>query len=121
MSNKQPLIILEGVRKRLEIYDDRVVIRRTDALATLMPVGFGGQTMVYLNQIARADLYEPEPLRLDECDDTGLQLVITRRDHTTLSLTLNREERQAAQDIRAYIAARSAGAPSESSSQNSPA
>ncbi|HLV35182.1 MAG TPA: hypothetical protein VKY59_08725 [Spirillospora sp.] len=96
---------LEGIGQRLEVYTDRVLVKRTDFLATLLPVGFSGLQAATYSEIERVDLYEPEHLRLKNCESGCLQLIITRRDHTTFSLMLKPEQRQAAQAIREHIQA----------------
>ena len=97
------LQILEGVGKRLELHPDYVVIRRTDMLASVVPSAFSGQVRIPMNQIENVHLYQPERLRLEDCEGNCLRFIITRRDHSTESLTLNQKQLQAAQAIRATI------------------
>jgi hypothetical protein len=96
---------LEGIGQRLEVYTDQVLVKRTDFLATLLPVGFGGHQTATYSEIERVDLHEPEHLRLENCEGECLQLLVTRRDHTTFGLTLKPEQRQAARAIREHIQA----------------
>ena len=119
MSSRQPMKILKGDGKQLEVYEDRVMIRRTDALATLMPNGFSDPTVTHFDQIARVDLHEPHPLRLKDCKGECLQLVITRHDHTTDSMALDWEQHTAAQEIQALIAAHISSEVSPPKPQNS--
>ena len=99
----EPLKILNGIGKRLEIHDDRVVIKRTDMLGTLLPNAFSEAETVTFDQISHVNLHEPEHLRLDECRGDCLQLIVTRRDHSTLSLTLNQQQYAEAKAFRADI------------------
>ncbi|MBZ0300258.1 MAG: hypothetical protein K8J31_10970 [Anaerolineae bacterium] len=114
MASQRPLKVLEGVGQRLEIYPDRVLIKRTDLLATLLPIGFSDQHTVYFDQIERVDLHQSEDLRLESCAGRCLQLIITRTDHRTFSLTLKPQQRVSAEAIRTSIQARLVKAPAAS-------
>ncbi len=103
MSDQQPLITLDSLGHRLEVYAEQVRIVRTDVLAAVLPTGFSDPHTATYDQIVRVNLIEPEHLRLDDCERDCLQLVITCRDHHTLSFTLQASQREAAQSIRAYI------------------
>lgn len=105
MSSEQPIKVLVGIGKRLEVYPDRVEIKRSDVLASVMPTGFGDSDIAFFDQISRVDLQEPEVLRLDECEGNCVKLIITRADHTTLSITVTPKERQTAYAVRAHIQA----------------
>jgi len=47
-----PLLELNGVNGQLELYDDRIIIKRAGALAKLTQGFFKGEKSIYLNQIS---------------------------------------------------------------------
>jgi hypothetical protein len=102
----QPLFTLDGVGNRLEMFPDRVIIRRMDTLARVLPTVFSSDDIASFDQIARVTLLEPDHLRLDECAGDCLQLVITRKDRHVLRLTMRPEQRQLAQEVRSAIQSR---------------
>jgi len=95
--------VLEGVGKRLELHPDHVVIRRTDILASVVPSAFGGRVKIPMDQIEYVHLYQPERLRLEDCEGNCLRFIIIQRDHNAESMMLNQKQLQAAQEIRAAI------------------
>lgn len=95
--------VLEGLGKRLEVHPDRVVIKRTDTLASVIPEAFGDAQQAHFDQIESVSLHAVEQLKLKECEAGCLQLVVRCHDHTTLSLTLKRDNYKAAQAMRAFI------------------
>lgn len=97
------LKVLEGTGKRLELHADHIVIQRTDMLASVAPEGFSEKVEIPFAEIIHVRLHQPEPLRLKEDEGNDLRFVITRRDHSTVSLKLRHKHLKAAQEMRAAI------------------
>jgi hypothetical protein len=55
--NAQPLRVLEGINSRLELYTDRVIIRRTATMSQLLPQIFGADKTILYDQIDSVRLY----------------------------------------------------------------
>lgn len=55
--SSQPLKVLEGINSRLELYSDRVIIRRTDTLSQLLPQFFGEDKIILFDQIENVRLH----------------------------------------------------------------
>jgi hypothetical protein len=97
--------VLEGVGKRLEIHPDRMVIKRSDMLATFVSGAFSDEETVLFSEMAGVHLYQPEKLWLDECKADCFQLIVTRKDHSHVSLTLDAAQAADAQAVRAHLEA----------------
>jgi hypothetical protein len=95
--------ILEGIGARLEVHPDRVIFRRTDMLAKLLPAALGAGKTIFMHEIDRVSTFEPEHLRLDDDPRNCAQLIITRKDHTSLSVRIHQSQCEEAQTIRSYI------------------
>lgn len=57
-----PIKVLEGPGSRLELYPDRIIIRRTDQLSRLFPGIFGSAQVVPLEQIRDIRIYSSRVL-----------------------------------------------------------
>lgn len=93
-SQAQPLKVLQGSSKRIELFADRVVITPTDFLTQIGRGLFGKSEIIPLNHIKEVHFYEPRALN-------GLMRFIMRsEDHLLCDVVFNRHNLQAAQTLR---------------------
>lgn len=96
-SQAQPLNVLQGSSKRIELFADRVVITPTDFLTQIGRGFFGKSEIIPLNHVKEVHFYEPRALN-------GLMRFILRgENHTLCDVVFNRHNLQPAQALRCAL------------------
>lgn len=88
-----PLKTISNPTKRLDVYPDRLVIRRTDLLAALI----GVEKVIYLDEISRTHLYTSRFL------NKRLQLAIVTHDNKSIAIGFNQEQHDEVKRVQELI------------------
>lgn len=92
---ERPIRTFEGVDTVLELFNDRIVMRRTDPLATYMPGMFNETRTLDLKDIAAVHLHDSKYIY-----NRWLMLVIRLTNHKHISMPYARKDHPQAEEIK---------------------
>jgi hypothetical protein len=100
MINKaaEPLKVLEGVTNTLELYPDRITVKRKDAISKLLPSLFGGDVTIFLRDISDVRVYSSRLLVR-----SWIQVVIIGKDNQSVGFACKSNQYQCAHTIKDMI------------------
>jgi hypothetical protein len=100
MINKdaEPLKVLEGVTNTLELYPDRITVRRKDAIGKLLPSLFGGDVTIFLRDITDVRVYSSRLLAR-----SWIQVVVIAKNGESIGFACKSNQYQCAHAIKDMI------------------